>query len=85
MSPRRAAILPPSLAPIGIDRIEAAAYVGVGESLFDRLVDQGLMPQPRMLAGRLVWDVEELAKAFRSLPHRAESIDQGSNAANPWD
>ncbi len=54
--------------PIGIDRVEAAAYIGVSETLFDRLVAQGRMPQPRQFFGRLVWDIDELTKAFRSTP-----------------
>lgn len=81
----RAAVLPPTLAPIGIDRVEAAAFIGIGETLFDRLVSEGIMPQPRMLRGRNVWDVDELAKAFRAIPHRSEPVDAGAKGVNPWD
>lgn len=80
-----AALLPGSLPPIGIDRVQAAEYVGVGVTLFDRMVSEGLMPEPRIVRKRLVWDVEELARAFRMLPHRAERVDPAGNEANPWD
>jgi hypothetical protein len=51
-------------------RAEAAAIVGVGTDLFDRAVAAGTMPQPRVLGGRLLWDIGELVRAFRELPHR---------------
>lgn len=87
MSARRAALLPPSLAPLGLSRSQAAAFVGVGEALFDRLVEEGRMPQPRMPSGkRLVWDLEELVAAFRQLPHRGEEELAGRpEKVNPWD
>ena len=84
---RRATLLPVSLPPLGICREEAAAFIGVGVTLFDKLVDAGRMPQPRMPSdGRLVWDVEELATAFRRLPHRSDpELDLPEKADNPWD
>lgn len=84
---RASAILPDSLPPIGISRDQAAAFVGIGESLFDRMVAAGKMPEPRMIAGRLVWDVEEVVKAFRALPHRSEpvpTLDGSPAGVNPW-
>lgn len=78
-------VLPPTLAPIGIDRIAAAEYVGISETLFDRMVAGGLMPQPRIVGRRLVWDVEELTRAFRQIPHRSEPIDAIGASGNPWD
>ena len=77
---RRAQILPPSMAPIGLSREEAAAYIGVGASLFDRLISDGRMPQPRPLGERLIWDVAEVTAAFRALPHRDEVANQPASS-----
>lgn len=55
--------------PLGLGLNEAAAYLGLGPSLFERLVAEGKMPFPRQLAGRRVWDAEEVAAAFRRIPH----------------
>jgi excisionase family DNA binding protein len=68
--PRHSA-LPPTLAPLGLDRVEAAAFIGVSVTTFDDLVRKGTMPQPRMIGSRLVWHRAELEKAFAALPVRA--------------
>lgn len=53
--------------PRGLSRPQAAAYVGVGPSLFDRLVAEGTMPQPFHLRGRRVWDRLRLDRAIEAL------------------
>lgn len=84
-------ILPPSLPPIGINREQAAEFIGISPSTFDKLVAAGTMPSPRQISGdRLVYDVSEIAAAFRKLPHRGGSIETGgvdgaSSSSNPWD
>lgn len=85
---RGAAILPFSLPPFGVNREQAATLIGVRVSLFDQLVYAGEMPEPRVIGGRLVWDVEEVAQAFRALPHRSvviEPVDGKQEGGNPWD
>lgn len=57
---------------LGLSRFEAAAYVGVSATTFDELVAEGLMPQPRHLRSRAIWDVDELRAAFKAIPHVAE-------------
>ncbi len=52
----------------GLSRTEAAAYVGVGETKFDELREDGRMPAPRLIDGRKVWDIRELDMAFDELP-----------------
>lgn len=47
---------------------EAAAFIGVGLSLFLRMVGDGRMPGPRRADGRRIWDADEVAIAFRRLP-----------------
>jgi predicted DNA-binding transcriptional regulator AlpA len=66
--PRRDVICP--IDPIGLKREEAAAFVRFSEVVFDRLVKEGLMPQPHEYGKLLVWDAEEVAAAFRKLPRR---------------
>jgi predicted DNA-binding transcriptional regulator AlpA len=61
-------VLPFSLPPRGLSRVVAAAYVGVGVTLFDRMVADGLMPKPKKIARRLVWCRFKLDEAFAALP-----------------
>jgi predicted DNA-binding transcriptional regulator AlpA len=74
--------LPPNLAPRGLSRVEAAGYVGIGVGLFDKLVAQRLMPKPKRIARRLVWDRFKLDEAFAALPDEdGEPDDVWSRAA----
>jgi len=72
-------ILPPSLPPRGLSRVEAAQYIGVSPSLFDEMVKDGRMPPPKPINSRKVWDRLKLDQAFEALP------DLDGGAANPWD
>ena len=69
--------LPTSLAPRGLCRVQAAQYVGVSPGTFDRLVIEGMMPAPKRIAARKVWDRMALDVAFLALPDEAP--------VNPWD
>jgi predicted DNA-binding transcriptional regulator AlpA len=75
----RAAIscLPPSLAPRGLSRAQAAEYVGIGATKFDEMVADGRMPKPLRIDGRTVWDRIGLDEAFAAL------ADDGA-AASEW-
>jgi hypothetical protein len=73
----RGDILPTSLSPRGLCRIQAAAYVGVSPSLFDMMVKDGRMPGPKLINSRTVWDRFALDRAFEALPDR--------DSGNPWD
>lgn len=70
-------VLPLSLAPRGLTRVEAAAYVGVSPTMFDELVGDGRMPKPKRVNTKPVWDRRKLDDAFEALP------DEGA-PANPW-
>jgi predicted DNA-binding transcriptional regulator AlpA len=60
---------PPTLPPRLIDRDAAAAYVGVSPNTFDKMIADGLMPNPRRLTERrLAWDVRQLNAAIDRLP-----------------
>jgi predicted DNA-binding transcriptional regulator AlpA len=71
-------ILPQSLAPRGLSREQAAAYIGVSPSLFDTLVKDQRMPQPKRINARTVWDRLQLDAAFAALQSNDEPV-------NPWD
>jgi predicted DNA-binding transcriptional regulator AlpA len=72
--------LPPSLAPRGLSRTQAAAYVGLSSSKFDQMVAQSRMPKPKRVDGRVIWDRIALDRAFDALPDEGGSRDD-----NPWD
>lgn len=57
-----------SYPPRGMDRIEAARYIGVGVTKFDEMVDDRRMPRPKRVDGRKVWDRIALDAAFTDLP-----------------
>lgn len=76
---RPADIRPAGAAPRrGLNRAEAATYIGVGATKFDEMVTDGRMPKPRLIDGRRVWDIRELDISFDSLPG-------GSDAGTSWD
>ena len=54
---------------LGLAESEAAAAVGVSASKFRQLVSDRRMPKPRRIDGRLIYDVDELRAAFKSMPH----------------
>jgi predicted DNA-binding transcriptional regulator AlpA len=64
--------------PRGLSRVEAAGYVGVSPSLFDEMVKDRRMPNPKRINRRTVWDRKQLDIAFEALP------DDGEDR-NPWD
>lgn len=70
MRTERANILPLSLPPRGLNRCEAAAYIGVSPSLFDLMVKDGRMPKPKQVNARTVWDLRRLDLAFDALPEQ---------------
>jgi predicted DNA-binding transcriptional regulator AlpA len=64
---RTISVLPPSLAPRGLSRGQAAEYVGVSPSKFDEMVSDGRMPRPKRIDARTVWDRVQLDEAFSAL------------------
>ncbi len=72
-----AEILPSSLPPRGLSRVRSAAYIGVGATLFDEMVEDGRMPAPKKINSKKIWDRAALDEAFTGLPSDED--------ANPWD
>ena len=81
-SSRPADLLPASLPPRGLSRVEAAAYIGVSASLFDQMVRDRRMPQPKRINARTVWDRIRLDAAFAALPD--EDGGAAEIADDPW-
>ncbi|MET4372570.1 putative DNA-binding transcriptional regulator AlpA [Bradyrhizobium sp. LB12.1] len=51
-------------------RIEQAAfYLSMSQSSFQRLVDDGVMPSPTKIRGMVVWDRRDLDDRFDDLKH----------------
>ena len=69
-------------APLGLLKHAAAQYLSLPIHRFDELVRSKLLPRPKLVAGREIWDREELRLHFKSLPDNAE--DQVS-VDNTWD
>ena len=66
-------LLPRSLAPIGLSRETAAAFIDVSPSKFDEMVKDGRMPKPKRIDSRRVWSRTAIEKAFLRLPGDEES------------
>lgn len=79
---RPADVLPVSLPPRGLSRLESAAYVGVSGSLFDTMVKDGRMPLPKRINARTVWDRLRLDVAFAALPDGEDS--EGAPRNDEW-
>ena len=61
----------------GMSRSEAAQYLGVGATSFDKMVKDGTMPKPLRLSGRVIWDIQALDAAFDRLA--------APSTSNPWE
>src|SRR5271169_2995153 len=57
-----------NLRPRLLSLSDAAFYVGVHWTFFDRRVLEGLMPPPRVIEGGRMWDVREIDHATEGLP-----------------
>jgi hypothetical protein len=49
-------VLPLSLPPRGLKRVEAADYIRVCPTIFDEMVKDGRMPKPKRIGRSVVWD-----------------------------
>jgi hypothetical protein len=74
-------MLPPSLPPRGLSRVQSAAYIGVGPTKFDQMVADERMPKPKKIDGRLVWDRLQLDIAFGALPDENDRDDPWGSVA----
>ncbi len=63
-----------------LSRVEAAMYLGIGETKFDAMVLDGRMPKPRRIDGRRLWDIRHLDLAIDQLP-----MEDGDSTGTSWD
>jgi predicted DNA-binding transcriptional regulator AlpA len=71
--------LPLTLTPRGLSRAQSAEYIGVGVTKFDEMVNDGRMPRPKRIDGRIVWDRTKLDEAFDAIE------DEPAPKKNAWD
>jgi hypothetical protein len=75
----RQSILPVGLQPLGASRDQAAAYLSLSPGKFQELVDRRLMPSPKHIGARLVWDLEDVRSAFKALSADGEDDETWSD------
>jgi hypothetical protein len=63
--------------PRGLSRGASAAYLGIGTTLFDELVEKGEMPKSGKLSGRVISDRRALDKFF-------DKIFEPEPKGDPW-
>ena len=63
----------------GLNREQAACFIGIGTSKFDQLIKDGRMPKPLKIDGRRLWDLRDLDRAFDEL------LGNDQDDKNPWD
>ena len=71
--------------PRGLNREQAARYVGVGATKFDEMVADRRMLRPKRVDGRVIWDRVKLDIAFSDLPEdNANPLDRmlGAGSGN---
>jgi excisionase family DNA binding protein len=75
VSSKRKHVLPLSVPKRGLSRVEAAEYIDVSATTFDRMVKDGCMPKPKPIYGRRVWDRHQVDIAFAALPDENDRDD----------
>lgn len=69
----------------GLSESEAAVYLSLSPTCFRGLVNQRVMPRPRVVGRRRLWDVEELDLAFKLLPREGgDEVTFGAIATDSW-
>lgn len=63
------------IVPRGLRRVDAAAYLGISPSHFDKQVRSGTAPAPLQLFGVNVWDRAALDALFGAVPQTANDND----------
>lgn len=65
--------------PRGLRRADAAAYLGISPSHFDKQRAVGAIPAPKNILGVVVWDRFDLDSIFDG------KTAANDNEPNPWD
>jgi hypothetical protein len=75
---------PRGIVPRGLRRVDAARYLGVSPSLFDRKRKAGEVPSPKIVLGVTVWDRADLDRLFGDVDNDNHQ-DEWLGEPNPWD
>lgn len=70
----------PQLCPRGLSRDQSAAYVGVGVTKFNEMVEDGRMPKPKHVDGRVIWDRYLLDQSFEALDNNEGGVAKAKAA-----
>lgn len=62
----------PFVVPRGLNRVEAARYIGVSPGTLDKLIAEGRMPEPKPVGARRVYDRNALDYYFDALGAETE-------------
>ena len=69
---------------LGLNRVEAAEYIGVSPSLFDELVRDGRMPSAKPVNARRVWSRLEIEACFAALNGDGHATEPDDEIENPY-
>jgi predicted DNA-binding transcriptional regulator AlpA len=72
-----------ALTPRGLSRSEAARYVGLGVTTFDKAIRDRLLPKPFRIYGRLIWCRQALDAALDVLRDSQTEAEAGC-ASDSW-
>lgn len=62
--------------PRGLRREDAARYIGISPTLFDRMRKEGRIPAPRDMFGVMIWDRHALDSLFGDQKYTAANDNQ---------
>lgn len=62
--------------PRGLRREDAARYIGISPTLFDRKRKEGAIPPPRDIFGVMIWDRHDLDSLFGKPSYTAANDNQ---------
>jgi hypothetical protein len=73
----RASVLPPGIAPRGLNLAQASEYLGCCPSTFKKLVATGVAPPPIRIPGldRAIFDRQDLDRVMSELTRAAKAGD----------
>jgi predicted DNA-binding transcriptional regulator AlpA len=65
----------------GLSRVQAAEYIGVSPTLFDRMVADRRMPKPARCGRRVLWDRRQIDRALDGLFNEKGSTENAPEFA----
>ena len=72
------------MTPRGLPRLDAAEYLGISPSKFSCLVREGILPVPRVIGAKKLWDRRDLDAFFETLPRDGDADADEWNDARAY-